>query len=243
MNDRLGDRIKQFEELSSYALIPRLPVIIRVDGHNFHTYLKGAKKPFDFTVSDAMKNVAQVLLENIQGARCAFFQSDECSLLVTDWDRYSTQSWFNYTIQKVSSISASLATRAFNEKYVHPMRFSATFDARCFNLPRHEVTNYFIWRQKDAIRNSINSFGQTFLTKRSLHGQSTETVVERLNAEAGVDWKSEPIGVKQGYYMVRTAVNERTIFSCEGAPNFVENKELIESFMTEPFWKEKPDGK
>lgn len=246
-HDRLGTRIKEFENIAAGKLMPRMPVIIRVDGKSFHTVLSKADKPFDVKVNAAMTFVAKRLISNIPGTGVAYHQSDECSLLLTDWDRYTTQSWFDYKIQKVASVAASIATAAFNKAY--PERDESYFDARCFNLPRHEVNNYFIWRQQDAVRNSINAYGQALLPKKSLHGQNTEAVRHRLYDECGIIWTAQEGWKRWGQVITKNKIDAEVMvapipsedekLSIRDDINFMNDRNFIEAYMTEPFWREK----
>lgn len=115
MKDALGDRMKsQYEERTRIKLPRRTPTIIRIDGKAFHTYTKGLERPFDQRFVDDMDQTAIYLCENIQGAKCAYVQSDEISILLTDYDKIGTDAWFDGNIQKMASVSASMATSMFN---------------------------------------------------------------------------------------------------------------------------------
>ena len=86
----LGDRMKEYETVSDFRLTKRTPVIIRIDGKAFHTYTRGMDKPFDETLNTIMTYVCEELVPNIQGCKLAYSQSDEISLLLTDWDKINT---------------------------------------------------------------------------------------------------------------------------------------------------------
>ena len=168
--DPIMGRMKDYyENRSKTSLTRRVPVIIRLDGKAFHTYTKHLDKPFDNGLIADMQTTAQFLCENIQGAKCAYVQSDEISILITDYDTLQTDAWFNYEINKMCSVSASLATAKFNqlrlERFIlesntklssgecldHLIFYSlplAFFDSRVFNIPKEEVANYFLARQK-----------------------------------------------------------------------------------------------
>ena len=104
-----------YESRSHTFLTRRTPVIIRLDGKAFHTYTRNLEKPFDEGLIEDMQLTAKYLCENIQGAKCAYVQSDEISILLTDYDKLDTKAWFDYNVQKMCSISASLATGKFNQ--------------------------------------------------------------------------------------------------------------------------------
>lgn len=113
--DSLGDRMKRYENNSRYSLTRRIPVIIRLDGKAFHTFTKGMKKPFDQILMNAMQDTMKYLCENIRGCVFGYTQSDEITLVLTDYATIATDAWFGYGIQKMASIAASMATLAFDK--------------------------------------------------------------------------------------------------------------------------------
>lgn len=204
----LGDRMKQYyENVPKTHLVRRMPVIIRLDGVRAHTFTRGFERPFDHIFIEAMDATAEYLCKNIMGAKIAYTQSDEISLLLTDYDKLETDAWFGYEVQKLCSVAASMATYAFNEAFnkaylnnlaelgemndydfAHDRsrRKGLLFDARCFNLPKEEVCNYFIWREQDAINNSVNMIAQSFFSHKELQNVSNKEKVKML-LECGVD--------------------------------------------------------
>src|SRR6266699_949879 len=160
-NDELGSRIKRYEKVSDHKLLPRTPLIIRVDGKAFHTFTKGAKKPFDQDVIDAMVYAANNTATGMMGFELAYVQSDEATFMLADYDNYETQGWFNYELNKIVSITASAFTAYFNRywdsivyAHIEPIenddkKSPAMFDARAFNMPREDAPNAFVWRQQD----------------------------------------------------------------------------------------------
>lgn len=116
--DDLGNRMKTFyEEIPKTRLMRRCPVVIRIDGKAFHTFTRGFKRPFDDVLIKTMQETAKYLCENIQGCQLAYTQSDELSLLLIDYQRFETSAWFDYEVQKMCSISASMATMVFNRRF------------------------------------------------------------------------------------------------------------------------------
>lgn len=110
--DSLGDRMKGYENISRNYLTRRIPAIIRIDGKAFHTFTRGMKKPFDRILMSVMQDVMKYLCENIQGCVFGYAQSDEITLVLTDYEKITTDAWFGYNIQKMSSIAASMASDA-----------------------------------------------------------------------------------------------------------------------------------
>ena len=114
--DSLGDRMKAHERITKTTLPRRTYTLIRADGRAFHTYLRGADKPFDYVFMDDMAHIAKVLCEEISGAVFAYTQSDEISVLVTDFASPGTQPWFGGEVQKIVSTVAATATMALCER-------------------------------------------------------------------------------------------------------------------------------
>lgn len=225
IRDDLGTRMKNYyENISKTKLMRRTPVAIRIDGKAFHSFTKGFNKPFDFILSKAMQETMKHLCENIQGCVLGYTQSDEITLILIDYQTLETSAWFDYEIQKMCSIAASMATMAFNrifsdkvkdeilryntslgpqdmedrekiykyhEALEKAIQKGAMFDARCFNIPKEEVTNLIYWRQLDAMRNSIQMAGQTYFSHKELQGKSCNDIKNMLLEQKHVDWETD----------------------------------------------------
>lgn len=175
----IGKRMKEnYENRSKTFLTRRTPAILRIDGKAFHTYTRDLPKPFDDSLIRTISATMEYLCRNIQGAKLGYSQSDEISILITDYDNLETNAWFDYNTQKMSSVAASMATAYFNSLF-HKDEF-ALFDARVFNIPKEEIVNYFIWRQKDWERNSLNMFARSFYSHRELMNKKREDIHEML---------------------------------------------------------------
>lgn len=218
----LGDRMKRYEGIPRIHLTQRMPLIIRLDGKAFHTYTRGFKKPIDEKIINAMTNAAISLCKEAQGFKLAYIQSDEISVLINDYEGFDTQSWFDKNLQKIVSVSASIATAYFN-KYMWSIGIDkvAVFDSRAFVLPREEVCNYFHWRQTDAERNSVASLAQTQFSHKSLHGKNVKTMMDMLLEEKGIDWNLLPTFQKRGWCVLKDGVSDIEI------PRFKESREYI----------------
>lgn len=118
VNDQLGKRMKEFyEQVPKYRLMRRTPVIIRIDGKAFHTFTRGFERPFDSVLGNAMCETMRYLCENIQGCIFGYTQSDEITLVLSDYRKLNSDAWFGYEVQKMCSIAASMATMAFNKYF------------------------------------------------------------------------------------------------------------------------------
>lgn len=249
-----------YENRSKTFLTRRTPVIIRLDGKAFHTFTKGFNKPFDEVMCSAMQQTMKYLCENIQGCVLGYTQSDEITLVLIDYQKLTTDAWFDYNVQKVCSVAASMATLAFNRQfqrqivelsyngkldndeltnsYKRSAKAGAVFDARRFNIPKEEVTNCILWRQQDAIRNSISSVGQANFSHKRLEGLDSKQIQELLFQEKGINWNNYPTKFKRGSccikkcYQATGSVLRSHWFIDDEIPIFTgEGREYIETLL------------
>lgn len=216
----LSERMKKYEGISKTSLSPKIPVIMRLDMKAGRTYTKGMDKPFDNGFIQDMNAAAIYVLENVQGGVCAFVQSDEISILFLDTQSYETQGWFDYQIQKMCSVGASMAATGFNKSYVEGIIGEdygctvnrelitkwANFDCRVFNLPESEVNNYFIWRQRDTVKNSISMVAQSEFSPKELHGKNGDQQQEMLITQKGINWNDLDCHLKRGRWITKQLV-------------------------------------
>ena len=209
-----------YEKRAQTSLIRKIPVIIRVDGKCFKSFCKRFKKPYDHFLNNSLNDVMKFLCENIQGAKLAERHSDEISILLTDFDTIQTDAYFDYEVQKICSIVASMATAEFCRLLAqasYKKRFFGSlggwsnrvclkwyeswpnFDTRCFNIPQDEISNYFWWRMLDAKRGSINMVAQAHFSHKSLQGLSCDQMQEKLWQEKQINWAKLPQGQKIGF--------------------------------------------
>lgn len=233
IRDDLGTRMKTFyEAIPQTKLMRRCPVAMRLDGKTFHTFTRGFQKPFDEVLGNAMVRTMEYLCKNIQGCVFGYTQSDEITLILIDYQTFKTDAWFDYEVQKLCSISASMAAMAFykyfqdevnkwfntayeksqiewdwntTEKveerfknYLNALEKGAIFDARCFNIPKEEVTNLLYWRQLDAARNSIQMVGQAYFSHDELQEKKCSEIQDMLINEHGINWNNFKTRYKRG---------------------------------------------
>lgn len=237
--DELGNRMKSYENSFKYNLLRRSYTMIRIDGKAFHTYTKGCEKPFDIGLSEDMYMTAAFLCKNIQGAVCAFVQSDEISILLTDFETTTTSAWFDNSLQKICSVSASMATAKFNQ--LRMLRYGqnnsclvgndpdrlmevneylyfedildiplAMFDSRVYQLPtKSEVMNYFIWRQQDTVKNSISMVAQSMFSHKELQGKSGKEKQEMMFQKNGTNWNDFDPKLKRGAMVIKESYEKQ----------------------------------
>lgn len=236
----LALRMKEnYEKRAQTKLIRRMPVAIRIDGKAFHTFTRGFVKPFDEVLMQSMQETMLYLCENIQGCVFGYTQSDEITLILIDYQTFDTDAWFDYKVQKICSIAASMATMAFNkvfnknvesfkylegrvykykddngkqkfdtlkEVYNEAVDKGAMFDARCFNIPKEEVTNLIYWRQLDATRNSIQMVGQANFSHKELQNKNCNMIQDMLHEQKGINWNDFPIPCKRGTACIKKQI-------------------------------------
>lgn len=235
--DTLDDRMKNAYENRYRMYLPdRIPVIIRLDGKAFHSFTRGLKKPFDALFIKTMQDTMEYLCSNIQGCKFGYVESDEISLCLWNWSKNESDAWFGNNLQKMVSISASMAGVAFNRywngnvaeylcKYESDIiteeedKFRITiknkaemlmpvFDSRAFIIPAEEVHNYFVWRQNDCMRNSIQGLAQSLYSEREIHRINTSKLQNKMFSEKGVNWNDYSVVERRGtcIYKVPTKV-------------------------------------
>lgn len=259
VHDDLGVRMKTFyEQIPKTKLMRRCPVAIRIDGKAFHTFTRGFQKPFDEVLIKSMQETMKYLCENIQGCVLGYTQSDEITLILVDYRKLTSSAWYDYEVQKICSIAASMATMAFNkffannvgdyctynfecmddthEDYEHILSLAidkgAMFDARCFNIPKEEVTNLVYWRQLDASRNSIQMVGQANFSHKELQNKSCNDIQDMLMTQKGINWNDLPTYQKRGSCCVKVnhfIENEKGTQICfpEGCSDPFEDEETL----------------
>ena len=150
VHDDLGTRMKTYYEgIPQTKLMRRTPVIIRIDGKAFHTFTRGFEKPFDKIMVKTMQETTKYLCENIQGCVFGYTQSDEITLVLIDYQKLTTSAWFDYEVQKMCSIAASMATMAFNkffEKNVEKfdIKLFSDEEGNVINDKRHQIMQVYL---------------------------------------------------------------------------------------------------
>lgn len=193
MKDDLGDRMKRDYESRTRFLLPRRTyTLLRIDGKAFHTYTRGCARPYDLELMADMDRAAAALCKEAQGAALGYVQSDEISVLLTDFSDTGTEAWFDGNLQKLASISASLVTAHFNAARIARGATDklAVFDARVWTIPL-------------AVE----------FSHASLQGLSTDQLQERLFAEKGINFNDLPVGFKRGRVIERQTREEPVTYT------------------------------
>jgi tRNA(His) 5'-end guanylyltransferase len=242
--DELGCRMKTYENVSKPFLTLGIPHVIRLDMRAGHSFCRKLKRPFDEIFSKSMEKTAIALCEQIPGVKFAYTQSDEISLALNDdFGNIEFQCFFDGIIEKIVSISASIATLEFNKAWIEIVNetwgnefyederilelnpdvkvyrnnfFKAQFDSRVFSVPNvTELHNYFLWRQQDATKNSILSVGYANFSQKEMDGKNCEQIQDMLHA-IGINWNDFPVKYKRGIIVVKEAYEKEIKMSLNG---------------------------
>lgn len=257
--DTLKEKCEYFRGLTDYRLTPNSYVIAMLDGHCFSKLIKNKyKKPFDKDFMDMMDETAKHILRSIQGAKFAYVQSDEISVLITDFDTPETDSPFGYRLCKLQSILAGMASAKFNLLEVtKEMKGSVScqaivdkhrlveFDCKAWSVPDYnEAFCHFLWRQNDCVRNSKQQAAQTYLPHKELMGLDTDAQIGKLLSEKGIDWNAYTDGEKYGRliykenkelttidYTGKEVTYNRNLWLSHGASPFAEEGNVIKELI------------
>ena len=156
--DALGDWCKWLEKnFSPEIMIPTLPVIIRLDGNNFHNWTKGLNRPFDDGFINLMIDTTKFLTKETN-AIISYTQSDEITLILYSDNRKSAI-YHEGKKQKILSKLTGSCVNYFNDnrkKYLPNHNKLANFDCRVYQTPTlNDAALQLLWRENDATRNSI----------------------------------------------------------------------------------------
>jgi len=254
MFETLEDRMKYYERETNYTLTPKVPVVGRVDGKGFSKFTRQLKldsdSPWDGDFVAAMTVAGKAACEEIQGCQLAYIQSDEITFLVTDTASENTQSYFGYKTRKMNSIVASTVALEFYAELIFRrddlVDSRPRFDSRFWNVTPDEVVNVFIWRQQDAMRNSVQMWARHHFSHKQVDGKSVAQMKEMLR-EIDADWDELPEDLQRGILLIKREFTEPVTFTvcgqekttmvtrkrwvAETAPLFVENKGLIAELL------------
>jgi tRNA(His) 5'-end guanylyltransferase len=186
-----------------------------------------------------MNETAKFLCNNVQGCKLAYVQSDEISLLITDYDTPDTDILFGGRLCKIQSILASMATSEFNRQFIlynlsdkldvgfkdvsfddvynliEKMKM-AQFDCKAWVVPNeNDAYAWFLYRNIDCVRNSKQQTAQTWCSHKELMGKDTDEQIEYLFKNHGIDWNTFENGKKYGRFITKVKQHLTTIVKGE----------------------------
>lgn len=223
MFKNLQDKCLYYRNLTDYKLMPKTYVMLMLDGRSFSKFCKQFKKPYDEIFINMMNETANFLCKEIGNCKFAYVQSDEISIVLSDFVNINSDTWFSYRIEKICSIAASLATAKFNQlmtihllsnskddnflESVNNMKL-VQFDCKCWNVPSYnDVFAWFLYRQIDCVRNSKQMAAQTYLPHKELCGKNTDEQIKLLKDKYEIDWHQYDDGKKYGRFIFKCVVS------------------------------------
>lgn len=200
----LGDWCKWLEKnFTPDIMIPKLPVIIRLDGNNFHNWTKGLKRPYDVSLIDLMVETTKELVKETN-AIIGYTQSDEITLILYSPDKRSGI-YHEGKKQKILSKLTGNCVNNFNEnrkKYLPNHNKFANFDCRIYQTPTLEdATLQLLWRENDAIKNSKQMLGRAYYSHNEIKNLNTDQIVSKLLNENNINWNNLESKYKKGSYI------------------------------------------
>ena len=242
----LEDKCQYYRGLTDYRLLPNRDILVMLDGRSFSKLIKNNfKKPFDDDFIDMMNKTAQFLCENVQGCKFAYTQSDEISLLITDYDTPETDTLFGGRICKIQSILASLATSEFNRQFIlyniyHADKMDigagdcvdiikkmkmAQFDCKVWTVPnQNDAFAWFLYRQLDCVKNSKQQTAQTYLPHKQLVGRNTDEQIQMVAEKNGIDWYAFDNKYKYGRFVYKVEKQMTTTLPSGETIEYTRNK-------------------
>lgn len=209
--EALGSRIKEYEALASQKLMPRLPIIIRADGKNFHNWTKGCKRPYDERLQNLMDEVTKKLVEETHSV-VGYTQSDEVTLILWNPDPKS-EPYFGGRVNKLNSVVASMASAWFNKlvpTYLPEKTKLAYFDCRAFAVPSlAEAVDVLIWRELDSTKNAISMAAQSLFSHKELQNKNGSEMQEMMFQLKQVNFNDYPSRFKRGAYFRKQNISRK----------------------------------
>lgn len=244
----LSNRMKIYESGYDQTLTPNLPIIIRIDGKSFHSWTKGCEKPYDRNLLNLFDKTTRFLIEKTN-AVVGYTQSDEINLVLWNYNKPESQVFFNGRTNKLNSVIASMTTAYFNSlaSVQFPEKPFAFFDARSFAVPSlEEAVNHLIWREQDAVRNSIQLLAQSLYSQNQLHKKNSSDLHDLLH-DKGVNWNDEPSRFRRGGYFKRKLIEHKFTqeeladlpdhHEAHKSPNLLIKRHVIERLELPPLTK------
>ena len=232
--ETLGDWCKWLEKnFSPEVMIPTLPVIIRLDGNNFHNWTKGLNRPFDEGFVNLMIDTTKHLVHETN-AVVGYTQSDEITLILYSDNRKSAI-YHEGKKQKILSKLTGVCVNYFNDsrsKYLPNHNKLANFDCRIYQAPTlNDATLQLLWREIDATRNSILSLSQSLFNHNNVMNLNTSELQDKMMLEKGVNWDKLPAHLKRGTYIKRfiecKAISKEELESLPEKHNARKNPDLL----------------
>ncbi len=229
----MADREERFKIKEIYKDIRALPpVVVRADGRNFKECLArlGFEKPYDIRFERAMVSAARSLvMDSGLGPDWAYTFSDEFNVFFKVLP-------FDGRVEKLDSVVPSYlaSALALALKAEAPL----AFDARVVPLHYEDVAPYLQWRQAEAWRNHMQSYGFYALVKegvpereasKRMHGMKFEDIHEMM-WRRGINLNDTPAWQRKGVFIYKKATTK------EGYDPVKKEKVTVERAEIDELW-------
>lgn len=233
--DSFSARMKGYKAAYDHVLTGRTPVIAHVDGIGFSQYTRKCEKPFDQKLGDVMIDVAVGIIERVQGAMVAYTQSDEITVLLHGYKTIASMPYRGNRVQKLvsemagptSSHFTALSHRIWDEGKLSGIR-EAAFAAAVFLVPENDVNNFFLSRQKDGIRNSVQMLTRSLYSHKQVDRKKVAEMKEMCTSY-GAPWEDLDLRWQRGACVYRDASGG--IFIDRSVPLFNKDRSYIERHL------------
>ena len=223
------------------------PIIVRIDGNNFHTLTTTCRmaKPFDERFHLSMVGVGKDLMANIGfNISLAHTASDEISLLFLKDEHLP----YNGRIEKILSIISSYASSSLQNHLREAFSYDGliSFDARIVKVyTQSEILEYFSWRCLESFRNFLNSYAQQIIGRKETFRMKGEEMVKELHRrgfsiQEAPQWQKYGTMiywgqiVKRGYNPItgeEVSVKRRKIFLSSIDPSSIHGRKELENII------------
>ncbi len=218
----IKDRISSYEEASNHKLLSKLPVIIQINGRSFSKITSLLDKPFCNKFSDCISSTMLQLCMEVEGAVFGYQFNDEIVIIARNDQSSDTVPWYDNKIQKIVSISASVATLHFsNLSHATDLNLMGDpiFLGSTYAVPTIlEAIHVLISKQHQNLQVAIHSASFYELLKKydkntikeMLSGLSMDEKVDLLSQECMIDFNDYPMAFRRGIacYRAPKVVND-----------------------------------
>lgn len=216
MSQTLKNRVDSYLESTDFKLLNKLPIVICLNGKSTSKITSLLDKPFCSKFSDGMLSTTMNLCSEIDGILMAYQYNDEIILIIRNDQNIDTMPWCNNKLQKICSMTSSMATCYFNN-YISKLESNIMgdliFTAQVFPVPTiSEAINIIIYKQQHSFHTSIQfaCFYELLQTynkeeiKEMLNGLSIDEKIDLLKQERNIDFNQYPHIFRRGAACYKT---------------------------------------
>lgn len=227
---KVQDRLNKYSSVFDYELPVKLPVITIISGRNFGRLTGLINKPFSEELSQCLSSALLKVMQEVDGAVFGYSFSDEIVVISRNDNTHETLPWLNNKIQKLASITASIATASFN---IHAAALDltllgeASFSTQVFTVPNiTEAINVLVSKQQQGFKEAAKNACLYELLKKSYDKEDIESMLANTSTADKIDLLEQSGIIFDEYPMAF-----RRGVACFRAPHIVmfENREVVKN--------------